>query len=62
MKIIKQVPWKRNIFTLGWDNHIKNLCMVARYAHLLWNDIGKPRLGVVYDIMQQARSNFKHAL
>ena len=43
-------------------DHVKNLHMTARDAYLLWKDIGKHRLGVVYDVMRQARSNFKHAL
>ena len=36
--------------------------MAARYAYLLWKDIGKPRLGVVYDVTRHAKSNFKNVL
>ena len=48
-KIIKQIPGKRNVSTPGWNDHVKNVHMAARNAYLLWKDIDKPRLGVVYD-------------
>ena len=49
-------------FTPGWNDQVKELHEAARYAYLLWKHSGKPRQGVVYDIMKQSRSRFKHGL
>ena len=34
----------------------------ARDAYLLWKLGGKPRQGVIYDLMRNSRLRFKHAL
>ena len=41
---------------------MKELHEAARDVYLLWKHTGKPRHGVVYDIMKQSRSRFKHGL
>ena len=46
----------------GWNDSVKDLHEAARDAYLLWTYSGKPRQGVVHDIMKQARSKFKYAL
>ena len=46
----------------GRNDSVKDLREAARDAYLLWKHSGKPRQGVVYDIMKQARSKFKYAL
>ena len=46
----------------GWNDSVKDLHEAARDAYLLWKHSGKPRQGVVYDIMKQARAKFKYAL
>ena len=48
---------------INWDKLPLNVLHdAARDAYLLWKHSGKPRQGVVYDIMKQARSKFKYAL
>ena len=42
---------------LRWHHTLLN--MAARDAYLIWKDIGKPRLGVVYDVMQKANIKYK---
>ena len=34
----------------------------ARDAYLLWEHSGKPRQGIIYDLMKQTRSKFIYAL
>ena len=46
----------------GWNDSVKDLHEAARDAYLLWKHSGKPRQGVVYDVMKQARAKFKYAL
>ena len=41
---------------------MKDVHAAARDAYLLWKDSGKPRQGVIYDLMKQTRSKFKYAL
>ena len=38
-------------FTPDWNDQVKKLHEAARDAYLLWKHSGKPRQGVVYDIM-----------
>ena len=49
-------------FKPGWNDQVKELHEADREAYLLWKHSGKPRQGVVYDIMKQSRSRFKHGL
>ena len=49
----------------GWNDLVKDVhaaAMGGMDAYLLWKHSGKPRQGVVYDLMQQTRSTFKYAL
>ena len=46
----------------GWNDLVKDVHAAARDAYLLWKDSGKPRQGVIYDLMKQTRSKFKYAL
>ena len=41
---------------------MKDVHAAARDAYLLWKQSGKPRQGVIYDLMKQTRSKFKYAL
>ena len=46
----------------GWNDLVKDVHAAARDAYLLWKHSGKPRQGVIYDLMKQTRSKFKYAL
>ena len=41
---------------------MKDVHAAARDINLLWKHSGKPRQGVIYDLMKQTRSKFKYAL
>ena len=45
----------------GWNDLVKDV-HAAMDACLLWKHSGKPRRGVIYDLMKQTRSKFKYAI
>ena len=46
----------------GWNAHVREVHAAARDAYLLWKIGGRPRQGVLYDLMRNSRLRFKHAL
>ena len=56
------VSVKHVAFLVGMLHVLKDLHEATTDAYRLWKHSGKPRQGVVYNIMKQARSQFKYAL
>ena len=46
----------------GWSDYVDELHQSARECFLLWRDTGKPPQGQIFDLMQQSRARFKHAI
>ena len=46
----------------GWNKHCKGLYAIARDRFFLWNSIGRPRSGVIFEDMKQARIEFRNSL
>ena len=46
----------------GWNDNVKHLHTAAREAYLLWIYSVKPRHGIMFECMTQARRRFKYAL
>ena len=55
------VPGKGNNVP-GWNAHVREVHAASRDAYLLWKIGGRPREGVLYDLMRNSRLRFKHAL
>ena len=46
----------------GWNDHCKESYRIARDHFLLWRSIGKPRSGVIFAAMKDAKAVFRRAL
>ena len=46
----------------GWNAHVREVHAAARDAYLLWKIGGRPRQGVLCDLMRNSRLRFKHTL
>ena len=46
----------------GWNAHVREVHAAAIDAYLLWKIGGRPRQGVLYDLMRNSRLRCKHAL
>ena len=46
----------------GWSDNIESYHNAARDAYLMWMHIGKPRQGIIYNLMKSSRTKFKYAL
>ena len=46
----------------GWNENCKELYYKSKDLFLLWNVIGRPRSGVIFDDLRNARSSFRRAL
>ena len=55
-KLLKQKP------VPGWNDYVRDLHAASRESFLLWKDAGKPRHGLVYNVMKQCKTKFKYAM
>jgi len=46
----------------GWSELVAPYRSKSLFSHNLWVECGKPRTGVVYDIMRQTRARYHHAI
>lgn len=46
----------------GWNDYVEEHHVIARDGFHLWDLIGRPRQGVIYENMKQTRARFKYAL
>jgi exonuclease III len=51
-----------DFYKFWWDNNLSDLKAKSIDAHNLWKDSGRPRSGVVFDIMKSAKAIYKRAL
>ena len=52
--------YKTGNFRLGWNYHASELHRTAREFFLMWVEHGKPKHGVILDLMKTSRARFKY--
>ena len=48
--------------TPGWNDYVRDVHAMARESFLTWQAAGKPRNGLVFDIMKRSRAIFIYAM
>ena len=46
----------------GWNDYVKEAHTEARYYYILWRYMGKPKHGLVCELMRKTRLHFKYLL
>ena len=46
----------------GWNENCKILYHSAKNAYIEWNNAGRPRSGMIFELMKEARGNFRRSL